>query len=423
MIETKRSIERRGKNLYNILRFSIREFRKDRCDLRATSLTFITLVSVAPVLAFAFGIAKGFGFHELFQKRLLALAVGQEEIMQEFFTFATNYLEKTKGGLMAVIGVLVLGYSIIRLMGQMENAFNKIWWVTGDRPLIRKFTDYIALSITATILLIFSSSGNIFITAYLERFITWLSIPDAMESLISLGFNIFPFFPIWILFIFFYIFMPNKKVDIKAATAGGIVAGSIYQLVQMSYLKFQVGVSGYNAIYGSFAALPLFLIWLQLSWSILLFGAEVAFSWENRESLEAEDLNYSNLSLKIRKLIILRLVLLCVKRFANKEAPATGTDIAREMKIPLKIVKRLLEKLISSKVLLEVNLKDGISGYVPAHDIECLTLMDVVTAYEEKGEMNIPVGGTLEFEALEASLDAFVDSAVECKENRPLKDI
>ena len=405
-----------------VIVFAIKGFREDRCDLRASSLTLFTLLSIVPVMAMAFGIAKGFGFKEILEKRVLELFAGQEDVIQNVLAFSTNLLEKTKGGLMAVFGIILLFYSLIKLIGHIENAFNKIWWVNDDRPLIRKFTDYIAISITAGILVIFSSSANIFITAYLAKFLSDISLPGNVENLISLGFNIFPFLPIWILFIFFYIFIPNKKVDIKAALAGGIIAGTIFQLAQMTYLKFQMGVSSYNAIYGSFAALPLFLIWLQASWAIVLFGAEVAFSWENTEALETQDIDYGRISIRLKKLIVLRIVHLCVNRFANKENPASDIDIAFEIKIPLKIVKVLLAKLIECHILLEVNAPDSI-GYVPASDIECLTIVDVLTAFEQRGDDVIQVGGTIEFEALEESLNEFAKACKHSSGERNFKDI
>ena len=405
-----------------VMIFAVKGFREDRCDLRASSLTLFTLLSIVPVMAMAFGIAKGFGFKEMLESQVLKLFAGNEEVMQNILTFSSNLLEKTKGGLMAVFGIILLFYSLIKLIGHIENAFNKIWWINDDRPLIRKFTDYIAISITAGILVIFSSSGNIFITAYLGKFLVYLKLPGTIENLISLGFNIFPFLPIWLLFIFFYIFIPNKKVDIKATLAGGIIAGTIFQLVQMVYLKSQVGVSNYNAIYGSFAALPLFLIWLQTSWAIVLFGAEVAFSWENSEALETQDIDYAKISMRLKKLIVLRIVHLCVGRFANAQTPASDIDIASEIKIPLKIVKVLLVKLIDCNILLEVNLPNRI-GFVPAQDIECLTILKVLTAFEERGDDVITVGGTIEFEALEESLDEFSKACSLSSGNRNFKDI
>ncbi len=410
------------KKFIKVIVFAVKEFRADRCDLRASSLTLFTLLSIVPVMAMAFGIAKGFGFKEFLESRVLELFAGQEEVIQNVLSFSTNLLEKTKGGLMAVLGVILLFYSLIKLIGHIENAFNKIWWVDDDRPLIRKFTDYIAISITAGILVIFSSSANIFITAFLSKFFTYIKLPGNLENLISLGFNIFAFLPIWILFIFFYIFIPNKKVDIKAVFAGGMIAGTIFQLAQMTYLKFQVGVSSYNAIYGSFAALPLFLIWLQASWAIFLFGAEIAFSWENIKALETQDIDYEKLSIRLKKLIVLRIVHLCVKRFAGGKDPASDIEISAEIKIPLKIVKVLLSQLIKCKILLEVNGPDH-PGYTPAMDIECLSILDVLKAFEKRGDDIITVGGTIEFEALEESLEAFEASCMNSSGQRNLKDI
>lgn len=410
------------KRVAKVIVFAIKEFKADRCDLRASSLTLFTLLSIVPVMAMAFGVAKGFGFKEFLEKRVLELFAGQEEVIQNILSFSTNLLERTKGGLMAVLGIILLFYSLIKLIGHIENAFNKIWWVNDDRSLVRKFTDYIAISITAGVLVIFSSSANIFITAYLAKFLSYINLPGNIESLISLGFNVFPFLPIWLLFIFFYIFIPNKKVEIKAAVTGGMIAGTIFQLVQIAYLKFQVGVSGYNAIYGSFAALPLFLIWLQTSWAIFLFGAEVAFSWENTEALETRDIEYGKISIRLKKLIVLRIVHICVNRFANKQAPASDGEIAYEIKIPLKIVKILLSKLVECNILLEVNRQDG-KGYTPARDIECLTILDVLTSFEQRGDDIIQIGGTIEFEALEESLNAFATACRNSSGERNLKDI
>ena len=402
--------------------FAIKGFKKDRCDLRASSLTLFTLLSIVPIMAMAFGIAKGFGFKEIFERQVLELFAGQEEVIQNVLTFSTNLLERTKGGLMAVFGIILLFYSLIKLIGHIENTFNKIWWVNDDRSLVRKFTDYIAISITAGISVVFSSSANIFITTYLTKFLSSIELPGNIEYFVSLGFNIFPFFTIWILFIFFYLFIPNKKVDIKAALAGGIIAGTLFQVVQIAYLKFQVGVSNHNAIYGSFAALPLFLIWLNASWSIVLFGAEVAFSWENTEALETQDIDYNEISIRSRKLIALQIVHLCVKRFANKARPALDTDIATQIKVALKIVKVLLAKLIECHILLEVNGPDSV-GYVPASDIECLTIMDVLAAFEQRGDDTIQFGGTIGSGVFEESFNEFGKVCRLSSGERSFKDI
>ncbi len=216
--------------------------------------------------------------------------------------------------------------------------------------------------------------------------------------------------------------IPNKKVHITAAITGGLISGTIYQVIQMAYLKFQIGVSSYNVIYGSFAALPLFLLWLQTSWAIFLFGAEIAFSWENREVLETVDMEYDKMSIRLEKLIALRMVHLCVLRFANKEIPALALDIAAEIKIPLKIVKILLKKLLECRVLFETNIKQG-TGYVPAQNIEMLTIFNVLSEFEKRGEDKTQTFKTVEFEILEQSFNEFTKACKSSPGEKLLKDI
>ncbi len=138
----------------------------------------------------------------------------------------------------------------------------------------------------------------------------------------------------------------------------------------------------------------------------MLFGAEISFSWENTEALETQDIDYAKISIRLKKLIVLRIVHLCVNRFSTKEPPASDTDISSEIRIPLKIIKVLLSKLIECKILLEVNTSTG-TGYVPSQDIECLSIQDVLSAFEQRGDDIIQVGGTIEFEALENSMNEF----------------
>ena len=402
---------------------SFKGFQQDSCPLRASSLTLYSLFAIVPIMAMAFGIAKGFGFQQFLEAKVLVLFEGREEIIKNVLEFSNNLLDKTHGGPMAIIGVILLVYSLIKLLGHIENALNHIWGVKGDRTLLRKITDYMTISIAAGLLVIFSSSATIFVTTRLKHFMEYLSLPASLENLISFGFNIFPFLSIWVLFVFFYMIIPNKKINITAAIVGAILAGTIFQFVQIFYLKSQVGMSNYNAIYGSFAALPLFLIWLQLSWVILLYGAEIAFAWENTTFFETDSFGYEDLSLRLQKLVALRMVLFCVKRFAKGGLPATDQEISKELKLPLKIIKILLEKLLASNLLFQVTSSQGCRGYSPAMDIESLTIMDVVTAFEQPTDKRIDVGYALEFEVLEDCLNTFTRSARDSSGERKLKDI
>jgi membrane protein len=406
---------------YGISRISFKEFVRDRCSLQASALTLYTLLSIVPVMAMAFGIAKGFGFQKYLETRILTLFAGQEQVIQNVLAFSVNLLERTKGGLMAVLGILFLMYALIKMMGHMEDTFNRIWRVQGNRFIIRKITDYFTIAMAAGLLVIFSGSATIFITGYLEKFMVILDLPTSLGRLISFGLNIFPFVTVWLVFTFFYMFIPNKNVDIRAALAGGIIAGTFFQLAQMAYVQFQVGVSTYNAIYGSFAAIPLFLLWLKASWTIVLFGAEISFVWENYDMLQTDDLEYEHISIRVRKLIILRIAVFCVNRFAQGRAPVTSSSVAVHLNLSENITAAFLEKLVHCRILFKVSAPEP--GFTPARDIECLTVMDVVNAFENVGEDDLYLGDTLELTALEQSLETFAAAARQSSGERFLKDI
>jgi membrane protein len=420
----KNIVKQLGKKWHNgarILQIASKEFVRDRCGLQASALTLYTLLSIVPVMAMAFGIAKGFGFQQYLETKVLSMLAGQEQVIQTVLAFSNNLLERTKGGLMAVLGIVVLVYSLVKLMGHMETAFNRIWQVSANRSLIRKVTDYITISLAAGLLVIFSGSATFFITTYFEKFLGMLDLPVTLEHLIYFGFNIFPFVTVWLLFTFFYLFVPNRRVDVRSALAGGIIAGTIFQLAQMAYVKFLVGVSTYNAIYGSFAALPLFLLWLQASWAILLLGAEIAFVWENVDVLQTDDPQYEDISTRMKKLIMLRTVVFCVKRFVRKEAPVTPSRVAAHLNLSVNMVETFLEKLVHAGILFQVSAPEP--GYTPALDIECLTVMDVVTAFENMGKEVTAIAGTLETAALEQSLERFEKADRQSSGERYIKDI
>ena len=406
-----------------VLYRAAKAYQRDSCALRASALSLYTLLSVVPVMAMAFGIAKGFGFRQFLEAEVMSLFEGHEEIVQNILVFSNNLLEKTQGGLMAVLGVLVLLYSLIRLMFHIEGTFNRIWWVRDGRPLIRKLTDYLTIALATGLLGLLSGSVNLFMIPRLESFWAYLGVPIDITGIISFFIKVVPYVVTWALFMFFYVIMPHKKVNFRAAATGAVFAGTLFQIIQTAFLKFQVFVTGYNAIYGSFAALPMFLIWLQVSWGVLLYGAEIAFEWENIGHAKISDLTLSAMSIRARKLAMLEIVKGCVQRFAEKKPPATDVRIAGELNLPLNIVHHLLEILMNADVLYSVNLEGNATGYTPAMDIECMSIMDVLYAVEHQGDPDAYTAGTLLAQALEESLDGFDRAARASNGERLIKDI
>ena len=399
-------------------------FQKDHCALRASALSMYSLFAIVPVMAMAFGIAKGFGFQQFLESEVMSLFAGQEEIISRVLDFSNNLLGRTQGGLMAVLGVILLLYSLIKLMSNVEATFNRIWWVFGSRSLIRKITDYLTICLAAGVLILFSGSVNIFMAGRMKEMAGWLNLPEGAAKFVAMGGGMFPLVSIWLLFMFFYLIMPNTRVNLKAAAAGSIIAGSLSQFIQIAYLKFQVGVSSYNAIYGSFAALPLFLIWLQTSWAILLFGAEIAYAWENLDGRQRGNLIWETASIRLKKILALQVLRICVRRFAEKVPPASDVELARILSLPLHLVRQLLRLLVEACLLNEVvPASPGSSGtgYAPAWDIECLSIMDVLDAVERVGSHDI--GACMACEAFEISLTEFETAARKSRGERKLKDI
>jgi membrane protein len=406
-----------------IILLAVRGFDEDRCQLRASALTFYSLLSIVPVIAILFGIAKGFGFQEVLEKELLQNFSAHEAVLVQVMEFAKSLLETTQGGLIAGIGLLVLFWTVIKVLGSIERSFNNVWGVKSPRPWSRKFTDYISVLLIAPILFILASSIMVFITSQVTFITEKFALLGFFSSVIFFLLKLLPYCIVWILFTFIYIFMPNTKVRFTSGLVAGIVAGSIYQLVQWGYIAFQVGVAKYNAIYGSFAALPLFLVWLQLSWLVVLFGAEISFSHQNVDTYEFEP-DCLHVSVSFKKLLSLRIVHLLVKNFSAGKSPLAAAAIAHTLEVPIRLVRQMLFELVESGILSEVATREyEETAYQPGRDSDSLTIQYVIDVLEKRGVDSIPTPQTEELKALSESLQTFNDVIVSSPANKLLKNI
>ncbi|MGW8322091.1 MAG: YihY/virulence factor BrkB family protein, partial [Thermodesulfobacteriota bacterium] len=271
-----------------IFLLALRGFNDDRCLLRASALTYYSLLSVVPLVAMAFGVSEGFGLEKRLEKHILQAMPNQQEVAARIIEYARSFLENTQGGIIAGVGVAVLFWAVVRLMGNIEKSFNDIWGIRKGRPLGRKFADYLSFMVIAPLLLVMAGSATVLITSEVKV------ITEKMALLASAGpfvpglLKLLPYGAVWILFTLLYILLPNTTVRFKSGLLGGILAGTMYQAVQWIYIQFQIGVSTYGAIYGSFAALPLFLVWLHTSWLVVLLGAEISFAEQNVDTYEFE---------------------------------------------------------------------------------------------------------------------------------------
>ncbi len=352
-----------------VVLLAVQGFIKDDCQKTASIFTYYSILNAVPLVAVAFAIAKGFGLEKLVRNQIIEMAdkaQWQSDITQQILNFSGSLLEQAKGGLIAGLGIVLLFYTVITILGKIEGAFNDIWNIKKSRTLIRKFSDYLAMLVLAPILLVVSSSATVVVASKLGAIIKTHPVLGAIGPLILFLLGFLPYVSIWALLTVLYLVMPNTRVPVRSAIMGGIAAGTLYQVVQWVYIKFQIGVSSYGAIYGSFAALPLFLGWLQTSWTIVLFGAELAHADRHWETFGFQP-DYGKVRGRARKTLALKLYRLLVQKFSAAEPSLSVDELAYTLEIPIRLTQDILADLITAGLVVEV-VKEDIStiGFQPS---------------------------------------------------------
>ncbi len=363
-------------------------FLRHHCQKTAAVLTYYSMLNIVPVIAVAFAISKGFGLEKMIEKQILQMADKanwQADITGQILTFSHRLLDQAKGGIIAGIGVVLLLWTVISILGKIEESLNEIWEVKRSRTIVRKFSDYIAIMVFAPVLLIISSSATVLIASQIKVIMNKIALLGIFSPVILVLLNLLPYASIWALLTLVYLVMPNIKVPIRSAILGGIIAGTIAQAVQWIYIKFQIGAASYGAIYGSFAALPLFLAMLQMSWMIVLFGAEISHANEHYETFGFHP-DYSRANFSSKKLLTLRVFHLMTRRFSQGEKALSAQEISANLKIPVRLVRQLLDELMEVGLVVETT--GGAkhqAAYQPSRTIEHLTVKEVLDAYERRG--------------------------------------
>ena len=306
---------------YRLLFYTARGLLEHGTIVRSAALTFYTLMSLVPIVAVVFAIVKGFGLAEGLTENLYALFPQNPEIIDYLVGFAENALARTQGGVVAAVALVTLFWAVIRVFGSIESAFNNI-----------------AVVMIVPILWIVANAVGKYAQDLVGFDDSWyFELLSRLASMIV----------IWVMFTFLYIIIPNAKVRFGSALMAGIVAGTIFLLFQWGYVYVQRWMTSYNAIYGSFAALPLFLIWMQTSWEILLFGGELSFAYQNiaRFGEERESLL---ISYDQRRKVLLAVMLTVVRNFRDKGGAMPADEIRARLGLPTRIVNDVLFQLVQA---------------------------------------------------------------------------
>ena len=400
---------------YKLFFYTARGLQEHGTLVRCAALTFYTLISIVPILALVFAIVKGFGIIEDLIANLYSIFPNNPEIVDYVVEFANKALENTKSGLVAAVGIIALLWAVIRVFDSIERAFNNIWEVSSSRNSARKYTDYITVVVVVPILWTVANA----ITSYAQGI--FVDVTSAWMVWVSKMLSVAV---MWVLFSFLYYIIPNTKVRISSAVTAGIVAGTAFILFQWGYVYLQSLMTSYNAIYGSFAALPLFLMWVQFSWMILLFGGELSFAFQNIDKFDEEreslHVNYDS-----RRKVLLAVMLVVVRHFLAGKGAISLSELKLALNLPTRIVNSVLRSLVDAEQLLELPSegKGFDRRFAPAKDVAAFTVYSILEAVEHSGNNSIDFDSSRELREVSDELERIKTEVRTSQQNTKLVDI
>ncbi|MBI5435345.1 MAG: YihY family inner membrane protein [Planctomycetes bacterium] len=370
-----------GQRGARIAYLAVRDFFRDRCMLQSSSLTYVTVLSLVPLLAFAFALAKGLGAYdklradtiEPFLTRTWGVrgTAGEGiETIRQTIDKVLDFVQSTNFGTLGTFGLIMLLYTVVRLLGSIEQSFNQIWGVQRSRSLVRKLTDYLAMVVITPIFLVTATAAATAASSLAESQIQaisgWMTEHLGFGGLVETLFAGVSLALMWLALTFVYLTLPNTKVRWGSALFGGFVAGTAWHVLQVLHVKFQIGIANYNAIYAGFAAMPLFLVWLYFSWAIVLFGAELAWAHQAepnfRPALRGRDGEPA-----FRELVALRSMVRIARAFLRGEPAPSSQAIAEELGLAHGTVEGVL-RVLEAREIVVVREGDLASTFLPARD-------------------------------------------------------
>jgi membrane protein len=368
-----------------VLYVLVKELMGGQLNLRAMSLVYTTLLSMVPLLAVSFSVLKGFGVHNriepLLYNLLLPLGPNGVEITEKIIGFVEN----VKVGVLGSVGFALLIYTVIALMQKIESAFNYVWRIDHLRSMSQRFSNYLSVILIGPVL-IFSAVGFTATVLNMEVAQRLVAI-EPFGTLMLYGSKLVPYVLVCLAFTLIYIFIPNTRVRFTAALAGGLIAGVLWKITGWGFAAFIASSSKYAAIYSSFAILILLLIWMYLSWLILLVGSQIAFFVQYPKYMTRTRVKFV-LSNRLREMMALQIMYL-VGYNHNRSLPPWNLDQFVEfLGLPGEPIHRMIKLLVDAGYLVEI-INDDTPVYLPLHAIETMRLADIIRAVRRASESRI----------------------------------
>lgn len=408
-------------NAIKTINLSVKSFFRSDLQSISCALTFRTILAIIPALALIFAIGRGFNVQNVIERELIHYFPAHEQMLRNSFGFVDNYLEQASSGIFVGIGIVFLFWTLVSLLSSVEKAFNQIWQVSIGRSMWRKISDYTAIFILLPVLML-TASG---ITLYMSNGLKYLLPETTFAPVISLLIDAAGVVLTWLFFTGSYILVPNVKVRFKNAFLAGIIVGTGYQILQWVFLSGQLYVAKYNAIYGGFSFLPLFLIWLQLVWLLTLIGGVICYSSQNINNFEFGD-NIKNVSTNYSREITLIVMTIMAKRFANGEDPISVSEFSRKYAIPVNVVTPIVNRLRCIGMINFVipnQKRQSVPQIQTNVDVCDLTVKDLMSRLNDSGESNFLPSIRHRYQPVIDTYHKILEATYAQAENIRLKDI
>ncbi len=416
-----RGIYRWLMNVFKSLFLSIRFFISDRIIEKASALTYYTLLAIVPVVALIIGIAKGFGLQGYISNALHGLMPGQKEVSDYIVTFAANYLEHTKTGVVMGIGVIMLIYVIYSLIGNVETVFNQIWQQKKGRTTLRKITDYLSIMLLVPLFLVITSGSQILLQTYIKTDLYDYEFSQTLISVLRWA----PYGLTIVALTFIYIVIPNTKVRFINALVAAAIAGSAFLMFQGLFISGQIWVSKYNAIYGSFAALPLLLLWIQMAWVICLYGAELSYASQNVQNFNFEE-DMQNISRQYNDFLTMLVASSIYNSFSTGQAAPTTEEVCHSLQLPSKLVGSIIANLSERGIIREtvdVKRKNDQHTWIPGRDISTYSIASLQDELDNFGITDFKYKYSQIYHKEWEAMEVMRRSAFEAGKGMLLKDV
>lgn len=407
-----------GIRIIKVLNLSVRSFLDRDLQSRSMSLTYSTVLAIVPAFALLFAIGRGFGFQNLLEDQLYKSFPAQKQVLQFALKFVDSYLKEASQGLFVGVGIVFLLWTLISLLSYIESAFNTIWDVKHDRTIYQKVTDYTAICLMVPVLMICSSGVSIFMSATVQDNIHFAFL----TPFVNIALEASPVILAWLAFTLSFFLIPNTKVNFKYAAISGVICAVVFQILQLLFLNGQIYVSKYNAIYGSFAFLPLLLIWLQLSWLILLFGCVLTYSLQNVLGFNFIG-DLKKMSENYERKVSIVLAAAIVGRFRKNKTPLTRSQLSFYYDIPIRVVSNICEQLQKAGLVNYVMLSDDRVGVAPATETGNLSVGLLLRKLDAVGDSDFIPRFSLIYRSILDRIDGWLDESYSQLDDKLIADI